>query len=270
MRKVVRILLFAALGIAALVGVIMYATSGIVRVSDEWIASLKDPDSDRGYGSLSNGFRANFSPAQFGYWVDGHQLGRITDRTWSSREVNMESGKLEGTLTLDTGEDVPSTLLFIRENGAWKLNAVTLTRDNISGILDGPIAMPPQDELLSLAHRNMVLWVNCLNRGDMAPLYDDVALLWKAQATPDALQEAFAAFTPMAQALTVLERLQPGLAQVPELLQDGVMVVRGRYPTRPTEVTFTHRYMLEGGNWRLLELSVSTREVEGDAQQAAG
>ena len=54
---------------------------------------------------------------------------------------------------------------------------------------------------------------------------------------------------------------RPQFDPAPKLNNRGALEVKGRYPTRPSEVLFDLRYVKEGGQWRLITINVRVKPV---------
>ena len=51
------------------------------------------------------------------------QLFNVADTSFTSRSVDMNGAEFEGTVTLESGTEVPCSFELVRENDAWKLIA---------------------------------------------------------------------------------------------------------------------------------------------------
>jgi len=59
---------------------------------------------------------------RFAAGVNANQhLFDITDTSFSSRSVDMSGAEFEGTVTLESGTEVPCSFKLVRENDTWKL-----------------------------------------------------------------------------------------------------------------------------------------------------
>lgn len=46
---------------------------------------------------------------------------RVKETTFNQRSVNLSGAELSGTVTLESGTEVPASFKLVKENGSWKL-----------------------------------------------------------------------------------------------------------------------------------------------------
>ena len=64
---------------------------------------------------------------QFAAGVNANRhLFDVADTSFTSRSVDMNGAEFEGTLTLESGTEVPCSFKLVRENEAWKLIAYNI------------------------------------------------------------------------------------------------------------------------------------------------
>jgi hypothetical protein len=86
--------------------------------------------------------------------------------------------------------------------------------------------------------------------------------LWQQQITTEALRDRLAVFIEKKIPLTVTEGVTPVFSGPPSIDGDGLLVLKGRYPSRPYEVEFEFDYYFEDGQWKLFGFNVNTRNPE--------
>ena len=53
-------------------------------------------------------------------------LFQITDTTLTSRSVDLSGAEFSGTVTLESGTEVPASFSLVKENDEWKLIAYNI------------------------------------------------------------------------------------------------------------------------------------------------
>ena len=96
-------------------------TSGIVNVADDFFVALGQGDYECAYGYLSQEFHGNTSIADLKAFAQESALAGHTDATWWNRQVSGDEGALNGEVEISSGECIPTTIYFLKENDTWKI-----------------------------------------------------------------------------------------------------------------------------------------------------
>ena len=62
--------------------------------------------------------------------------------------------------------------------------------------------------------------------------------------------------------MTALDRMRPQFDGPGILDDDGILLITGHYPTRPSQVSFEHGYIYEGLSWKLVQFMVDVKPVK--------
>ena len=108
----------------------------------------------------------------------------------------------------------------------------------------------------------MHVFAVAVNERNMTDFRDYVAYSWQHEITPERLDEAFGAFYDSGLDLTALDRMRPQFDGPGVLDDDGILLIAGHYPTRPSQVTFEHGYIYEGLSWKLVQFMVDVKPVK--------
>ena len=57
----------------------------------------------------------------------------------------------------------------------------------------------------------------------------------------------------------VLDNLTPVFDENPTIDKNGVLLIKGHYPTQPNQVLFEQKYIFEGSSWKLVGLKVQIK-----------
>jgi hypothetical protein len=67
--------------------------------------------------------------------------------------------------------------------------------------------------------------------------------------------------------LGIVKELKPTFDPAAEVNSDGVLIVRGYYPTKPNHVVFQLKYIEEEDEWKLVGINVKTEEAGSKAAE---
>ncbi len=122
-----KILIGAVVAIILIVGIAMWATSGMVDTVTRHMDALKAGDIETAYSETSGAFQQSTSLEQYNEFVKSYPI--LTDYTeWSlpSRSVENNIGTVEGTLTAPDGTVMPIAFQLVKENDAWVILGINL------------------------------------------------------------------------------------------------------------------------------------------------
>ncbi|MEY2440034.1 MAG: hypothetical protein QOI34_1419, partial [Verrucomicrobiota bacterium] len=84
---------------------------------------------------------------------------------------------------------------------------------------------------------------------------------WQKQTTPEKLQASFSDFLDKDIDIpAVVKELEPVFNQPASIDSDGVLTIKGYYPTKPNRVIFQLKYLEEDGDWGLVGIDVKLKE----------
>jgi len=157
------------------------------------------------------------------------------------------------------------TAKYIRQESEWKLVGIFISMAEAPG---GPPSeankkeIPSEDQLIALTNRSMMLLAQAVSRDDFSDFYASIAALWQQQITKDKLREQMAVFIEKKISLTIIEGLSPVFSEKPYFDKDGLLVLKGRYPTQPYWVEFELDFFNEESQWKLFGFNVVTRNLK--------
>ena len=161
------------------------------------------------------------------------------------------------------------TLKYFREGGEWKLLGINVDlRPAADPNAERP--KPPADaDLRKLVRQTLVDFNDAVQAKDFSGFHAKASTPLRQQITPEKLREAFQSFIDRRVNIAAVKDLEPKFAGPPKVDGDGVLTVKGEYPTRPTRTAFRLKYFQEKGEWRVLGVSVDTTETETEQKDAA-
>lgn len=160
--------------IAAIVGVVFYATSGIVDTADEFFEAASEGDYSTAYGLTSQQLQSTLTEEQLEAFAVDYGLDAVSDTSWNSRNINNDRGELVGTLTTAGGGTIPVEIDLVYEGEEWKISFINVDASGASATGGGgsasasspePMVLPSasdQEDLLFFAGTG---FVNALQDG---------------------------------------------------------------------------------------------------------
>ena len=125
----------------------------------------------------------------------------------------------------------------------------------------------PGDALLkALVKETTADFSYSISEGDFSKMYEKSSEDFKRTYTKDQMQDFFQDFiNKKRQLMPILSKAtssEPEFTSTPRIRTESgldILVVEGKYTTKPIPVTFNYEYVKRGGNWRLLVLKVFVR-----------
>jgi len=259
MKKLLKIILSIAAVIAVVIALavtaVFYFTSGIVDTADAFFNSVKQKDIAKARSFLSEDFKASTDENALEAFLSEGALLNFKEASWSGRSIEGGRGELNGSIITETGGVTPITLMFVKENDAWKIYAIHNSPAGLQS-QDSALPLPSHADQVALVKQSMRDFAAGINSKNMESFRETISQLWKKQITTEQLNELFVTFMEQNLDLTVLEPLEPVFDGEPRIDEDGVLEITGSYPTEPSQVAFVLRYFYEGTAWELLGLNI--------------
>ncbi len=151
------------------------------------------------------------------------------------------------------------TLKYVYEE-AWKLVGIDI---NVKPAAErGFGMMPSEEQYKQLVDDTMLDFALAVKAKDFTGFYENISKIWQEQTTPEKLANIFRSFIEQEIDLTVLEDFEPVFDEEPFMNEDGLLVLRGYYPTRPSVVVFEVSYISEETGWKLFGINVNVVPAE--------
>jgi hypothetical protein len=247
----------AALGIVALV-LALYLTARIENGANDFFDAIKAKEYQKAYGFLSKDFKAATSEEEFIAFLNRNALLAYKAASWPNRSVSGDRGELDGTITTETDGTILVRLSFVKEQGEWKIYSIQKAR---AGILseDASGVTPSGTEEMALVRKTMNTFAKAVNAKNFKDFHAYVSLLWQKQVTAEQLNKIFKPFMDADLDLLFLDNYMPIFDEAPSLNPEGVLSIKGYYPTKPSRVHFDFGYIREGADWKLVKTHVNIK-----------
>ena len=253
-----KILLGLIVVIIIAVSAVFYFTADMVTSAESFFAAVQQGEIDEAYDDLSEDFKSSTSKADLQQFLDGHGLNRFKEASWGSRSVKSGRGTLVGSITTDSGGVVPITVSLVKEQGSWKIYSIHKPGSGLQQD-SADLVMPSEQTQIDMVNESMGRFATAVNEKSMSTFYPYISNLWQKETSVEQLDTNFKVFLDAGIDFTVLEGFSPSFDSAPEINKDGVLEIKGHYPTSPSKVFFEYRYIHEGSSWKLVGLSTDVK-----------
>lgn len=147
---------------------------------------------------------------------------------------------------------------------ANKANETDTTKDGPFG--DSKDGMPNETLLKAIVKETTADFAYAISEGDFSKMYEKASPEFKKTYTIEQFKNSFSDFT--RQRKTLLPILTRAVTSDPEYTTEprlrtekgqSILVIEGKYPTKPLPVTFDYEYVKRDGRWKMLILKVYIR-----------
>jgi len=168
-------------------------------------------------------------------------------------------GELDGTITTETDGTILIRLSFVKEQGEWKIYSIQKAR---AGILseDASGVTPSGTEEMALVAQNdehICEGRQCKEFQRLPRVR--VPAVAKSRSPRSKLNKTFKPFMDADLDLLFLDNYMPIFDEAPSLNPEGVLSIKGYYPTKPSRVHFDFGYIREGTEWKLVKTHVNIK-----------
>jgi hypothetical protein len=251
----VKKLLKIAIGIVVVfvlaIGAVFFLTAGMADTANEFFGAIKSQDLAAARSHLSEDFKASTDEAALREFLSKGALLNFKETSWSNRQISGGRGELDGEVITESGGVVPLKLMFVKENDAWKIYAIQKPTAGLQSEATSP-AIPSSADRVALVRRAMHDFAVSVNSKSMEHFRGTVSQLWQKQFTTEKFEKAFSLAYDLGVDFTVLDGFEPVLEPVSELGENGELILKGQFPTKPNQVHFEQKYIYEGLGWKLL------------------
>lgn len=143
---------------------------------------------------------------------------------------------------------------YVLEKGIWKMAAIHVNWDHSS---------LSQSEHVRLVKETMQGFAAAVMAGDFNEFYNSrLADPFKAEYSKEKFQNIFQAFIDQKIDLRILEKYIPEFDEKPGLDAQGMLVLKGYFPTRPSIAIFDMKFIKVREDWKLMRLYINVKPVQ--------
>ncbi|MEY2565197.1 MAG: hypothetical protein QOH88_3390 [Verrucomicrobiota bacterium] len=147
-------------------------------------------------------------------------------------------------------------LTYINEASAWKLLGINV---QVVPVADKTGKAPSITEIKKLALDSLLLFNVAIQTKSFDDFYSKIAKLWQKEITPAKLLSIFQSFVEKGVNIAPIANKEPKFDETPAVNEDGFLVVKGSYPTQPSNVLFQLKYTYEDESWKLVAINVEVK-----------
>lgn len=121
--------------------------------------------------------------------------------------------------------------------------------------------VPEKADLVSMTESSLLSFGKAVKKKDFSGFYEDIAAVWQKQTTAEKLEELFKDFLDKEIDLpAAIKEKEPVFNQPATINSDGVLMIKGYYPTTPNRIVFQLKYLQEEDEWKLVGIDVNLKE----------
>lgn len=260
MKKGCLIAIAGALGLIIILIVLAFSlTRGAVRSAEDFLGLIGNGKISAAYESASATLKSQQSLGSFTQSVKGLGLTDYASASWSSRETKNDRAHLEGSVKTRAGGKIPLNMDLVNESGTWKVLYLSAPQSGVAAERTGR-QLPPDEKSKALIQDTLLDFNQAIQDKSFDGFHTTISRAWQEQITADKLKEVFQQFMDKNLDISAIKRVDPVLSDPPEINSDGLLILKGYYPTRPFKVNFQLKYIYEHPAWKLFGLNVNVKE----------
>jgi hypothetical protein len=147
-------------------------------------------------------------------------------------------------------------LTYAYEASAWKIMGINV---QAAPSVENTGEVPTTSEVRKLALDSLLLFNVAIQTKSFDKFYTRISTLWQKEITPDQLLQIFRSFVDQNVNIALIAREQPEFEKPPTVNADGILVLKGSYPTKPNHVFFELKYVFEDESWKLVGINVQVK-----------
>ena len=120
--------------------------------------------------------------------------------------------------------------------------------------------MPEEKEIKRMTDEALMMFNAAVKQKSFKDFYEWTSLAWQEQLTLGKLERAFQPFIDQEIDLSGVQKEQPTFDTPPVINTEGLLIVKGYYPTKPNAIGFQLAFIYESPRWRVFGMSVNVRK----------
>jgi len=246
---------FALAGIVAVsvavVLLIVSATDPGVQAANKFLDHVGNGRIEQAYKEAAPLFRQRQTLEGFRQVAQRIGIDKFVSASWTSREISGKRIILKGTISLRGGAEIATEVGLLETAGAWRVIGMNFP--------SAGRAMPKRAQIEALALRSLLDFNNAVRNKNFTAFHAKLSAPMRKKYSVADIQGVFAVFIARNIDIVGIRDLKPKFDSPPRVAADGSLHLKGRYPSRPSEVLFDLRYVKEAGEWRLITINVNLK-----------
>jgi hypothetical protein len=248
------------------VGVVIFfgfaLTSGVTDAGQAFVTQIGSGKTKEAYDSASETLKSLQTPQEFEESVKKLGLTDYASVSWGNRQMENDRGQLDGTVITHSGGKIPLHVELIKESGKWKVVSLNPPEAGVGAEQTGK-TVPSAEKLNAMALESLLAFNKAVKEKSFVAFQEQGSRAFRQQLSPEKLLQAFKVFVDQGIDISSIVDMQPVFDNPPAINSDGVLILKGSYPTKPQKVVFELKYVFEGGGWRVQGIDVNIPELAG-------
>ncbi len=252
---------FALIVVAVAIVLFVFGlTSGAVKSGEDFLGLIGSGKIAAAYESASATLKSQQTLDSFTQSVKNLGLTDYASASWSNREVKSDRAHLEGSVKTRAGGKIPLDMDLVKESGAWKVIYLSAPQSGVTTSQSGGKQLPSDENSKALVLESLLDFNQAVHDKSFDAFHGKISRAWQEQITADKLKEVFQQFIDKNLDISGIKTVDPILSEPPQLNSDGLLVLKGYYPTKPLKVNFQLKYIYEHPAWKLFGIKVNVNE----------
>ncbi|HBE83783.1 MAG: hypothetical protein JNK51_13120 [Blastocatellia bacterium] len=139
----------------------------------------------------------------------------------------------------------------------------TASNDSTTSDTKADGSLPSESVIQALVRETTTDFARAIDTGDFSSIYEKSSSDFQSTYTEDQMKDAFKTFTNQkSRVVPILERasgMTSEFSPAPYVRTEkglSILVINGKYPTKPIPVRTEYEYVFRGGEWKMLKLIV--------------
>ena len=260
MKKGCLIAIASALGLIIIIVLLAFGlTRGAVKSGEDFLGLIGSGKIADAYESASATLKSQQTLESFTQSVKDLGLTDYASASWSSRETKNDRAHLEGSVKTRAGGTIPLNMDLVKESGTWKVIYLSAPQSGVA-VEQGGKQLPTDEKSKALILDSLLDFNKAIQDKSFDGFHTKISRAWQEQITADKLKEVFQQFIDKKLDISSIKTVDPILSEPPEINSDGLLVLKGYYPTHPLKVNFQLKYIYEHPAWKLFGIKVNVNE----------
>jgi hypothetical protein len=260
MKKGCLIAIGAALGLIIILLILAFSlTRGAVKSAEDFLGLIGSGKISVAYESASATLKSQQTLESFTQSVKSLGLIDFASASWSSRETKNDRAHLEGSVKTRAGGTIPLNIDLVNESGTWKVIYLSAPQSGVAVEQTGK-QLPTDEKSKALILDSLLDFNKAIHDKSFDDFHTTISRAWQDQITSEKLKAVFQQFIDKNLDISGIKRVDPVLSEPPEINSDGLLILKGYYPTHPFKVNFQLKYIYEHPAWKLFGINVNLKE----------
>jgi hypothetical protein len=257
MKKGCLIAIAGALGLIVIIVLLAFGlTRGAVKSGEDFLAAIGSGKVSAAYESASATLKSQQTLESFTKSVKDLGLTDYASASWSNRETKNDRAHLEGSVKTRAGGTIPLNMELVKESGTWKVIYLSAPQSGVAVEPSGK-QLPNDEKSKALVLDSLLDFNKAIQDKNFDGFHTRISRAWQEQISSEKLKEVFQQFIDKNLDISSIKSVDPVLTDPPEINSNGLLVLKGYYPTHPLKVNFQLKYIYEHPAWKLFGINVN-------------